>query len=156
MQYELDISSPSEDDTIAIAHDLAGFLKAPGVIYLNGPVGAGKSAFSRAFIRAKMGREIDVPSPTFTLIQTYDGPDEEIWHIDLYRLSDSSELVEFGLEDTDALCLIEWPDLARTVLDDPVLEITIDVIEEMRVLHFSTPSKALFDHLRLTRQSSGG
>lgn len=79
---------------------------------LSGPIGAGKSHLARAFIRARLGRMEDVPSPTFTLVQTYQADDIEIWHADLYRLTHPDEVLELGLEEafTAAICLIEWPD----------------------------------------------
>lgn len=80
-------------------------------LLLEGQIGAGKSHFARALIRARLGREEDVPSPTFTLVQTYQA-DVEIWHADLYRLGHPDEVLELGLEAAfdDAICLIEWPD----------------------------------------------
>ncbi|WP_410217169.1 tRNA (adenosine(37)-N6)-threonylcarbamoyltransferase complex ATPase subunit type 1 TsaE [Paracoccus sp. (in: a-proteobacteria)] len=100
--------------TAALARMLAADLRPGRTVLLEGPVGAGKTHFARAFIRARQGDAAeDVPSPTFTLVQTYDDPmGTEIWHADLYRLTDSSELHELGLEEamTDAICLIEWPD----------------------------------------------
>ena len=84
----------------------------PGdVILLDGPVGAGKTHFARAVIHARLGPEEDVPSPTYTLIQTY-GSGVEIWHADLYRIAHPDEIPELGLQDAfaSAVCLIEWPD----------------------------------------------
>ena len=80
-------------------------------IVVEGPIGAGKTHFARALIRARLGRAEDVPSPTFTLVQTY-GAAPEIWHADLYRLSHPDEAIELGLEDAfdEAICLIEWPE----------------------------------------------
>ncbi|GFE64775.1 hypothetical protein KIN_18490 [Litoreibacter roseus] len=78
-------------------------------------MGAGKTFFARAFIQHLMtqtGLVEDVPSPTFTLVQTYDVADQEIWHADLYRLTGPEALFELGLEEAfdTAICLIEWPD----------------------------------------------
>ena len=86
-------------------------LRAGDCVLLEGPIGAGKTHFCRALIRARLGREEDVPSPTFTLVQTYDA-DVEIWHADLYRLSHPDEALELGLEDAfaSAICLVEWPE----------------------------------------------
>lgn len=103
-----------QDLTAALARMLAATARPGDTILLDGPVGAGKSHFARAFIRARQGEGAeDVPSPTFTLVQTYDDPlGTEIWHADLYRLSDPSELAELGLDEAldSAICLIEWPD----------------------------------------------
>ncbi|MEE2860235.1 MAG: tRNA (adenosine(37)-N6)-threonylcarbamoyltransferase complex ATPase subunit type 1 TsaE [Pseudomonadota bacterium] len=100
--------------TAALARMLAADLSPGRTVLLDGPVGAGKTHFARAFIRARQGDAAeDVPSPTFTLVQTYDDPlGTEIWHADLYRLTDPSELSELGLDDamSDSICLIEWPD----------------------------------------------
>lgn len=103
-----------EDQTAALARMLAATVRPGQTILLDGPVGAGKTHFARAFIRARQGETAeDVPSPTFTLVQTYDDPmGTEIWHADLYRLTDPSELDELGLDEAQgkAICLIEWPD----------------------------------------------
>ncbi len=100
--------------TSALARMLAAKLRPGQMILLDGPVGAGKTHFARAFIQARQGEMAeDVPSPTFTLVQTYADPmGTEIWHADLYRLGDISELDELGLDEamTEAITLIEWPD----------------------------------------------
>lgn len=102
-----------EASTRALASCLAPRLRAGDCILLEGPIGAGKTAFARSLIRSRLGDdEAEVPSPTFTLVQSYETPGLDIWHCDLYRLGDPAELAELGIEDAfeTALCLIEWPD----------------------------------------------
>jgi tRNA threonylcarbamoyladenosine biosynthesis protein TsaE len=103
---------PSDEATNALGHLLAVHLSPGDTVLLSGPIGAGKSHLSRAIIRARLGRMEEVPSPTFTLVQTYDDPKGDIWHADLYRLSHPDEVLELGLEDAfaNAICLVEWPE----------------------------------------------
>ena len=100
-----------EAETSRLACVLAPVLRAGDTVLLDGPIGAGKTHFCRALIRARLGRLDDVPSPTYTLVQTYEA-DVEIWHADLYRLTHPDEARELGLEEAfeTAICLVEWPD----------------------------------------------
>lgn len=105
----------SADQTAAFAQALAPRLVPGDVILLRGGLGAGKTHFARAAIQARLasaGRVEDVPSPTYTLVQTYDDGATEIWHADLYRLSGPDEVAELGLDEAfaTAICLVEWPD----------------------------------------------
>jgi len=103
-------SSPEE--TGDLARRIGAALRPGATLLLDGGVGAGKTHFARALIQSLLLSPEDVPSPTFTLVQTYDGRSGEIWHADLYRLSSPDEVVELGLEEAfeTAICLIEWPD----------------------------------------------
>lgn len=112
MPTALTLSLPTADRTEALGRRLAALARPGDVILLDGPIGAGKSCLARAFIRARLGHEEEVPSPTFTLVQIYEAAGVEIWHADLYRLTHPDEVWELGLDDafTSAICLVEWPD----------------------------------------------
>lgn len=102
----------NEDAMTTLGRHLAGHLSAGDAVFLRGPIGAGKTHLARAIIQGLIGHEEEVPSPTYTLVQTYEAADQVIWHADLYRLSEASELVELGLDDAfgDGIVIVEWPD----------------------------------------------
>ncbi len=108
----LSLSLADANETAALARRIAAQLGAGDCLLLEGPVGAGKSHFARSLIQSLQEEPEDVPSPTFTLVQTYETPQADIWHCDLYRLTSPDEVLELGLEDAldHAICLIEWPD----------------------------------------------
>jgi len=119
------INLPTEQDTKAMAKAFAELLVPGDTVLLFGNLGAGKSFFARSLIQSRFGTEIDVPSPTFTLVQTYEHPDGDIWHCDLYRLTDPIEVVELGLDDAfdDSICLIEWPEKLDGTAPDTAISI---------------------------------
>ncbi len=125
--------------TTALGYALADLLQAGDTVLLSGGIGAGKTHLCRAFIQAKLGRAEDVPSPTFTLVQTYDAPACEIWHADLYRLSHPDEVLELGLEAAfeHGICLIEWPDRLGDLVPDTALTIALSVKGDGRQAVFS-------------------
>ncbi len=89
---------------------LAGQVRAGDVITLSGPLGVGKTAFARGFIRA-LGHDGAVPSPSFAIVQPYEDLSPPVWHVDLYRLEDPSEIEELGLDAAaDGILLVEWPE----------------------------------------------
>lgn len=106
----------SQAETESLAAALARVLLPGDTVLLSGAVGAGKSAFARAAIRARQAAEgrlpEEVPSPSYTLVQAYDAGPVEIWHADLYRLGDPDELVELGLDEAfqRAIVFLEWPE----------------------------------------------
>lgn len=131
---DLLIHLPDQAATEDVAARVAPLLRRGDCILLEGSVGAGKSTFARSLIRSLLTVAEDIPSPTFTLIQTYETPDFDIWHCDLYRLSNTQELVELGLEDafSDAVSLIEWPDRLGdlTPPDAQLFQLTISQFDD--------------------------
>lgn len=117
-----------------------GVLLRPGdVVLLTGDVGAGKTHFARALIQSLLSAPEDVPSPTFTLVQTYDAPRGEIWHADLYRLTNTAEIEELGLAEAfeTAICLIEWPDRLGDLRPSGALDLTFTQAEQPDARHMS-------------------
>ena len=112
MAGKLQFTSHSPDETKAFAHAIAPILRMGDVILMEGHIGGGKTHFARSLIQHLLQSGEDVPSPTFTLVQTYESDIGEVWHSDLYRLSHPDEVFELGLADafSDAVCLVEWPD----------------------------------------------
>jgi tRNA threonylcarbamoyladenosine biosynthesis protein TsaE len=107
-----DMSFPDERDLVAFANKFASVLEAPLVFWLEGDLGAGKTAFARALIQA-LGYKGRVKSPTYGLLELYQMGDLQALHLDLYRISDPGELEFLGLEDLmdgHSVVLIEWPD----------------------------------------------
>ncbi len=138
----LDLNSPAE--TAGLAAQMAPLLEPGDTLLLDGPVGAGKSHFCRALIQTRMaehGAVEDVPSPSFTLVQTYDLGGIELWHVDLYRLSDPHEMLELGLDEAfaQAICLIEWAARLGDLRPAEALQLTLSPAAdpEARQLHLS-------------------
>ncbi len=119
---ELERHLPDEDATRRFGQSLGALLQGGDVVCLTGPLGAGKTSLARAMIAAAVGAQ-DVPSPTFPLVETYEGPDFTIWHYDLYRLEQAEDVWELGLEEAldGGAVLIEWPEKIEAVLPDEVL-----------------------------------
>ncbi len=120
----------SADETCQLAQAFAPVLRPGDVLLLSGGIGAGKTHFARCLILACLELPEDVPSPTYTLVQTYPGQWGEIWHADLYRLNDAHEIDELGLfaAFTSAICLVEWPD--RLGAQAPAAALQLHFVDE--------------------------
>src|SRR5262249_6265817 len=120
------VALANETATAELMADLALLIGAGDVVTLSGDLGAGKTAAARALIRYLAADDaLEVPSPTFTLAQSYELPSFPIVHADLYRINDASELEEIGLSPLpdDVVALIEWPERAATAMPDDRIDI---------------------------------
>ena len=121
------VNLPNEQATARFAMDVACALEGGDLVTLSGHLGAGKTTFARALIRYLAADDtIEVPSPSFTLLQTYELPRFPLVHADLYRLSGAAELAELGFDDLpeNAVVLMEWADRASGLLPPDRLDIT--------------------------------
>ena len=127
MPARLMLSLPDPEATRTLGRRLAGLIRPGDVIALRGVLGSGKTELARALIQSRSGIAIEVPSPSYTLVQDYHFPGLLIRHVDLYRIGGSAELLELGL---DAPCageawLIEWPERAEAVLPADRLDLEL-------------------------------
>jgi len=125
-------------ETAALGARVASRLSVGDVLFLHGPLGAGKTTFARGLIGAWTGSTEDVPSPTYTLVQTYEGPRGQLWHVDLYRLDDADAALELGLEDAfaSAVTLIEWPERLGPHAPRDRIDIFLQPRGEIRLIEF--------------------
>lgn len=135
-QYEF--ISKNEADTKQLAKKLAAKLKPKDVVVLTGELGSGKTKFTEGFL-SYFGLENEISSPTFTIVNEYKKNDLNIYHFDVYRLSDSSEFYEIGGEEyfENGICLIEWGELIEDALPNDYIHITFkkdDKNENNRIL----------------------
>jgi tRNA threonylcarbamoyladenosine biosynthesis protein TsaE len=123
-----------EADTARLGAAIAGELKRHEAVCLTGPLGAGKSTLARGLIRALTGTEEDVPSPTFTLVQTYDGGAFPLAHLDLYRLKSPEEVGELGLDEALDIgaVVIEWAEKLGHHLPHDRLDVELSLDGERR------------------------
>ncbi|MBB2200439.1 tRNA (adenosine(37)-N6)-threonylcarbamoyltransferase complex ATPase subunit type 1 TsaE [Gluconacetobacter tumulisoli] len=123
---------PDQQATEDLARAVAGAASAGDAILLSGVLGAGKTVFSRAFLRAACGDpDMEVPSPSYTLVQTYDAPSGAISHFDLWRLDGPDALHELGWDDAcEGIVLVEWPDRLAELTPPGALRIEIRILDE--------------------------
>lgn len=124
MKYQL----KNLEETKALANNIATNLTSPSLIFLKGDLGAGKTTFTQFLIHAlTKNQELEVTSPTFNIVHTYEENGLCIWHFDLYRIKSSTELYELGINEALAdIAIIEWPEIAADILPEP------DIIIELK------------------------
>jgi tRNA threonylcarbamoyl adenosine modification protein YjeE len=155
MTSSLLFSDQTEDDVVRLAGEVAFFLQPGDILGLEGDLGTGKSTFARALIRALSNEpDLEVPSPTFTLTQTYETPRFDVAHFDLYRLTDPDELDELGLEAAarSGVAIVEWPSQggSRVPVDRMTLTFEEARSTDRRTLTISAPPASTLS-LRLER-----
>ena len=140
----MSVTMPSVEAMRALGARLAPVLRPGDILALWGDLGAGKSTLARGLIQAAMGEEIEVPSPTFTLVQIYELPNYDLWHMDLYRLDDPEDVFELGVEDAfaEAVSVIEWPNRMGGYLPLHRLDITIEQTADGRRVTLAAPQGA--------------
>lgn len=128
-----------EQQTAAVGAALARAVRAGDVITLSGPLGVGKTALARGFLRS-LGYDSDVPSPSFAIVQPYEELIPPVWHVDLYRIERSSEVGELGLDAAaGAVLLVEWPERGGNLWPD-ALALSLDFgAEGTRILTAKVP-----------------
>ncbi|HEY8613083.1 MAG TPA: tRNA (adenosine(37)-N6)-threonylcarbamoyltransferase complex ATPase subunit type 1 TsaE [Roseomonas sp.] len=137
MTVPITLTLPNEAATGALAARAARLARPGDAILLDGPLGAGKSAFARAFLRAAAGDPgLEVPSPTFTLVQSYELPAGPAHHMDLYRLDGPGALPELGWDEAlEGIVLVEWPDRLGRLTPAGALRITLAPAEAPEARH---------------------
>ncbi len=125
----MEIELPDEAATAALARRLGAILESGDVVALHGDLGAGKTAFARALIRSLTDDDRDVPSPTFTLVQSYETPIGTVHHFDLYRIAAPDELTESGWDEAlaDGIVVVEWPERAGAFLPARRLDLFLEM-----------------------------
>ncbi len=127
---------------MALGARLCPLLKTGDVLTLTGELGAGKTTLARGLIQSALGTAQDVPSPTYTLVQSYELSHYELWHCDLYRLAAPDDVLELGLIDMEAdiVSLIEWPDKMGGHLNPQALNCHITFKDGGREVVLSGPA----------------
>lgn len=124
---------PDAQATARLGGALAALLREGDVLCLSGPLGAGKTTLARGLIASATG-EKEAPSPTFALVETYNGGPAPIWHFDLYRLERPEDVYELGLEEAlgEAIAIIEWPERIASMIPETALLVRLEAAEGAR------------------------
>ena len=150
LTHQRELSLADEAATMGLGERLARNLAAPQVIFLHGELGAGKTTFSRGFLRGR-GHAGSVKSPTYTLVEPYEEPaGGPVYHLDLYRLGDAQELAFLGMEDylsAGGYLLIEWPERAVTQLPAPTITLSLSASGTGRLATMCAADVGVFEGL---------
>ena len=122
---------PDEKATLAAGKAISKALRAGDVVTLSGPLSAGKTTLVRGMLAA-LGHKGEVPSPSFAIVQPYEDLSPPIWHVDLYRIEQPSDLEELGLEDIreDGVLIIEWPEHAGRDVWPDALALSLEALDD--------------------------
>jgi tRNA threonylcarbamoyl adenosine modification protein YjeE len=136
---EIILNLPSEKATNQFGKNLSNLIEVGDIIYLSGEMGSGKTTIARSIIKnllVNQYKDIEIPSPTFTLVQVYSCKDFNIGHADLYRIENPNEIDALGIEDIlyNGAVLIEWPDKIKNKLNYNILEIKIKFLNNSRAV----------------------
>jgi tRNA threonylcarbamoyladenosine biosynthesis protein TsaE len=118
-----------EQATMALGAALARQVREGDVITISGPLGVGKTALARGFL-AGLGHQGEVPSPSFAIVQPYEDTEPPVWHVDLFRIEEPSEIDELGLDSAaEAVLIVEWPERAGDAMWANALQLSLDFAE---------------------------
>ena len=145
-------TSENESQTIELAQKLAKITKIGDVWALNGTLGVGKTVFARAFIQA-LSNATEVPSPTFTLLQTYATPEFDIYHYDLYRLEKPADVFELDVEEAfySGVSLVEWPEKMGRFLPRDVWVVNFESEGDLRKITIASLDEEKNERLKNVR-----
>jgi tRNA threonylcarbamoyladenosine biosynthesis protein TsaE len=151
--------SKSENNTIEFAYNLAKYLGKGNIIVLSGDLGSGKTKFTQGILKY-FGLENEISSPTFTIVNEYHTNKTNLYHFDVYRLSDSDEFYAIGGEEyfNNGICIIEWGEIIEDILPDDYIKISFskdnnnENYRNLKIEAFGQNSKSIISNLNLTKQ----
>ena len=157
MEKTIELYLSTEEATKLLGQKLALIAQTGDVFALFGTLGMGKSVLARAFVQELCGPG-EVPSPTFTLLQTYEAPNFDIYHFDLYRLKSAEDIFEIGMEEAiyGGVSLIEWPEKMGGYLPRDIFRIEISSYKNGRKVFIKTTSEDKFLRLSGLKEALGG
>lgn len=143
MTHHLKKHIPSEAAMLATGRSLAASIENGAVIFLYGPLGAGKTTFTRGFLQG-LGFHGKVKSPTYTIVEPYEVEGRQVFHFDFYRISHAQELSHIGLQEyfvPSSICIVEWPEKGFPILPQPDLACYIDFATVGREINLQSHSE---------------